>query len=381
MSSEELEEIEKSVRETEEGSRPKYEALQAKYEAEQARRASLHPTERLVEDGTKLRQAMEENADMVALLEVPLSDRSCCRAGDCFYPDSRITQEFRVRVENVRGELSHYRTRQYYHLLCFEAMTNLEEMIASSKFGYDVSGGWGLMVTQWFEHRGWIDLDKVVQYIKNRNDWEKEHPMPPALLRFIFNRDDKNSQDVSETNATNATDSCSKPGTQADWKQEETPPVLQGHVATEPKDCVMLSEVMVQPDVGEGRLQGLYGGNEPLLLQALHPGSDVGAETAGVMSRDVRQQEERLSAIRMRLRRLWDRLHADHAPPVPETHIAAHDLDSDCAEGTGEVQKRRHSDSNDEEVAEVKRRKVQEDGNATKGKQPEKNSTTGDIHS
>lgn len=106
MSSEELEEIEKSVRETEEGSRPKYEALQAKYEAEQARRASLHPTERLVEDGTKLRQAMEENADMVALLEVPLSDRSCCRAGDCFYPDSGSHKSFES-VSKMSGASCH----------------------------------------------------------------------------------------------------------------------------------------------------------------------------------------------------------------------------------------------------------------------------------
>jgi hypothetical protein len=53
MSSEELEEREKFLRESEERSQAKYEARQAKYEAEQARRASVHPTERLVEDGAK----------------------------------------------------------------------------------------------------------------------------------------------------------------------------------------------------------------------------------------------------------------------------------------------------------------------------------------
>jgi hypothetical protein len=55
-------------------------------EAEDARRRSLHPTERLAEDGAKLRKEIESHDDMSVVLEVSASSRSMCRASkDCFY--------------------------------------------------------------------------------------------------------------------------------------------------------------------------------------------------------------------------------------------------------------------------------------------------------
>lgn len=141
MSPEELREIMREMEEQYERDEPKpraeasqREAEAAQREAEAARRASLHPTERLAEDGAKLRQEIESNDDMIAVLEVSRSARAGCRAGDCFYaPRIHIQDEFRIRVEGVRGEFdpAHYRATHYYHVLCFEAMMDLDEMIPS----------------------------------------------------------------------------------------------------------------------------------------------------------------------------------------------------------------------------------------------------------
>ena len=145
LSSEEVHDIFRQVREREERDEPRRRPEAAEREAEISRRASLHPIERLAEDGVKLRKQIESNYDMVAVLEVSRSARAGCRAGDCFYGhrDHSIQDEFRIRVENVRGEWDYYRNMHYYHVLCFEAMMDLEDMIPARKFLCDGNQNWG----------------------------------------------------------------------------------------------------------------------------------------------------------------------------------------------------------------------------------------------
>lgn len=124
---------------------PKRKSQEAQQQAEATRRASLHPTERLAEDGAKLRQVIDSNDDMLAVLEVSRSTEARCRAGsDCFYaPRIEIENELRIRVEGVRGERKYYRAENYYHVRCFEAMMDLEGMIASGKFVLAAGQGGG----------------------------------------------------------------------------------------------------------------------------------------------------------------------------------------------------------------------------------------------
>jgi len=72
-------------------------------EAGAARRAGIHPTERLAEDGAKLQQKIESEPDMAAVLEVSRSHRSRCRANDCFYRDPSIRDRLHIRVDGVRA--------------------------------------------------------------------------------------------------------------------------------------------------------------------------------------------------------------------------------------------------------------------------------------
>jgi hypothetical protein len=151
-------------------------------EAEEARRRSLHPTERLAEDGAKLRKEIESHDDMSVVLEVSVSSRSMCRAGkDCFYihpgdyrERAAIHTDFRIRVNGLRGELSHWRTTHFYHILCFVAMMDVEELIPSKKFTFECGPDWGLMVMKWEMHRGRVNLDVLAKFIDDMEHWEEK---------------------------------------------------------------------------------------------------------------------------------------------------------------------------------------------------------------
>jgi len=97
---------------------------------------------------------------MSVVLEVSVSSRSTCRAGqDCFYcvhprddgyyskQCAEIHDRFRIRVNSVRGEddlsPSHWRTTHFYHVLCFVAMMDVEELIGSKNFYIRIRAGLG----------------------------------------------------------------------------------------------------------------------------------------------------------------------------------------------------------------------------------------------
>ncbi|KAK3305247.1 uncharacterized protein B0T15DRAFT_511182 [Chaetomium strumarium] len=230
----------------------RYDKMVREQEAEEARRRSLHPTERLAEDGAKLRTEIESHDDMSVVLEVSASARAVCRAGrDCFYirpPPSggddyyyqayrdgggggggaAIQDDFRIRVNGVRGELAHWRMHHFYHVLCFVAMMDVEELIPSRKFTFECGPGWGLMVRKWEKHRGRVDLDVLAKFIDDMEQWEEEK---------------------KEENSTSETSAATTSSTQ------EKKPVLRNYVTTTSTDAeagTNLWELMKHPHIWKG---------------------------------------------------------------------------------------------------------------------------------
>jgi len=208
-------------------------------EAEEARRRSLHPTERLAEDGAKLRKEIESHDDMSVVLEVSASSRSTCRAGeDCIYihpgdyhERAAIHADFRIRVNGVRGELSHWRTTHYYHILCFIAMMDVEELIPSKKFRFKRGPSWGLMAMKWEMHSGRVNLDVLAKFIDDMEQWEKKK---------------KNSTFPAAASPGTADGDAETSPTGPPAATQETKPVLQNYV-TNAEGGANLWELMKHP--------------------------------------------------------------------------------------------------------------------------------------
>jgi len=312
--------------------------------AENARRASLHPTERLAEDGAKLLQEIESNDDMVAVLEASRSARAGCRASDCFYyrRDRAIQDEFRIRLENVRGELDHYRTKHYYHVLCFEAMMDLEGMIPARKFLCDPNHNWGLIVRKWFEHRGRIDPKVLVEFIKEREGWEKkQHGGIPLTL-------------VNSVNGPS--------------KEKDTGPVLGDFVTSRP--CELLVSLLQLSEIEAGRMQFISHPSRPFMLQGFGwPGVDrsiegeaYGPKTEEEVRIELEQQQEWQDEKREILRDGWDYWQSP-TDESPGTSVAGDD-ETEPEATTADTHKRGRSMSADGEEKGSKRQKVRCDDDA-----------------
>ncbi|KAB5513625.1 hypothetical protein GE09DRAFT_1295047 [Coniochaeta sp. 2T2.1] len=216
-------------------------------EAEEARRRSLHPTERLAEDGAKLRKEIESHDDMSVVLEVSASSRSICRAGkDCFHvyihpgnyrERAAIHDDFRIRVSGVLGELSHWRTTHFYHILCFVAMMDVEELIPSKKFTFECGPGWGLMVMKWEMHRGRVNLDVLAKFIDDVEQWEEKKENFKSSAAASLGIADGDAE-ASPTRPPAAT--------------QETKPVLQNYV-TNAEGGANLWELMNHPYIWKAK--------------------------------------------------------------------------------------------------------------------------------
>jgi hypothetical protein len=148
-------------------------------DAEWERRCNLPPVERLKEDGQELLRQLERNDRMVFLLqETPPRHpgRAQCRVEDCFYVQAKkakgryITDDYRICVDRDTS----YNGKSYYHVLCFGCMIDLEELIPSKFKMAGTPGRWGLMFQKWFEHKGCINLDKIVAYLEEREAFKKK---------------------------------------------------------------------------------------------------------------------------------------------------------------------------------------------------------------
>jgi hypothetical protein len=345
------------------------EAEDAQREAEIARRASLHPTKRLAEDGVTLRQEIESCDDTIAVLEVSRSTRASCRAGDdCFYASRirAIQDEFRIRVEGVRGRFdpAHYRAKHYYHVLCFEAMMDLEEMIPSGKFVCDSDENWGLLVRKWFQHRGRINEKVLVEYIKEREEWNEKHHyggLSPALIRALFASPERRSADDGTEGISSS--SALAPEATVASREEDGSPVLRDYVTDE--GWVSLFFLLRLPGIWAGRMQFMQDPRQPFRIQAVDPWPDAyerveavqyGPKTEEEASMEIEQQQNRQDEKQETMREVWDIWH----PPATEVldSLDPDDDDAKAAEGAGEGHKRRRSHSDGEE-SEEKRRKIQ----------------------
>ena len=218
------------------------EANKEKWAAEEERRHNLPPAERLKEDGQGLLRELENNDRMVFLLqETPLRHfrRARCQAGDCFYVQAKnpsghdITQDYRICVDKGTS----YNGKYYYHVLCFNWMIDLEELIPSKFKMAGAPWQWGLIIRKWFEHKGCISLDKVAAYLEEWEVYEKErNDFSGEWIMW--------SRNHRECKAEPGTCSCPP------LRNGPDKPVLKDYTTSEEDGCD-LCDVLEHPRVGD----------------------------------------------------------------------------------------------------------------------------------
>lgn len=314
-------------------------------EAGAARRAGIHPTERLAEDGAKLRQKIESEPGMAAVLEVSRSHRSRCRADDCFYRDPSIRDRLRIRVDGVRGDLPHYRTTHYYHIMCFEAIIHVEDMIPSGKFVYDNNDTWGLMMIEWFKHRGWIDPDALAQCMKAWDKWERRHDMVlgPDYRPMLANKMEESIDD---------TEASAIPGKEGEF------PALHNYVAKDPQVCRGLFLLVNHSEIQNMGGRVIQAPWLPSGSQGVAPWEDANAG-GGKLIPEVEEDDDTAVANREKqrkdyrkvmFRRIWDEVHeedvsAAEARPIEDSPGEGGEGDSENCQGGDQKRKRSHTDS------------------------------------
>jgi hypothetical protein len=244
-------------------------------------------------------------------------------------------------------------------------MMDVDDMVPSKKFVCDGGEGWGLIVRKWFQHRGRIKYQVLVEYIKNREDWEKKHcgGMSPAVLKALVAADQR---DVHDGTGAIASSSSSGPETTGNSGKEDDSPVLQDYVMNEL--WVGLSYLLRLPEIWAEGMQLIQHPRQPLMLQAVDPWRDVheGLEleeyrprTEEEVNMETKQDQQRLDGKRYVLRMVWEKWHA----PMTEVPVSSRLVDDDelLAEGVVEGHKRSRSQSADRGD---KRQKIQGDDDA-----------------
>ena len=99
-----------------------------------------------------------------------------CRALECLYATSEsglhgaeIRDEYRIALEWDGQCLA-----EYYHVQCMECMIPLASL-ARLQFKLEGNFTWGLMIGKRMEHRGRIDLDKIVTYMDKLDVYSDSH--------------------------------------------------------------------------------------------------------------------------------------------------------------------------------------------------------------
>ncbi|KAI1748106.1 hypothetical protein F4782DRAFT_518200 [Xylaria castorea] len=152
--------------------------------------------------------------------------RAECSYEDCLHENTqgqRITQHYRITTTDTYS-------KPYYHVDCFEAMVDVQELLACDKLCADNSPyrwnnnwpwQWSLMFRKWFEHKGCINLDALAAYIDKWESYEAE--LPGFSRKFIDAQLKK------------------EPG----WEQMKGPkkPILEGYTTSKEGSCE-LSAIM-----------------------------------------------------------------------------------------------------------------------------------------
>lgn len=222
-------------------------ARHAAWDAEEKRRKELTPEERLKEGGGEKLLDFERDPHTIILLqETPdHGNRGGCRAYPCLKDSSanirncKIHDTHRILVDTGRS----YDRRHYYHLECFLCMGDVARLTPLKFRMQGGPGQWGLMVRKWFQHHGCIDLKKLEDYIKRREEYEKpKKAFDMAHIDWCLNH--------SKTCKDRAEEDCTCP-------QEPEPPVeprLEGYTTAEDQKRGLL-EVLRHPQA-----EALYGG-------------------------------------------------------------------------------------------------------------------------
>ncbi|KAJ2967260.1 hypothetical protein NQ176_g9747 [Zarea fungicola] len=152
-------------------------SIEEELKAESNRREALSPLERLREDGQILQKQIEANTMPAVLQTSPTQGaKAKCRARDCLLGQRYghfhvpIIDEHRIRIYSSG-------TPDYYHVRCFSLMVDVHALIPSK---FVLNGGlqrWPLMVQEWYQQKGHVNMDKIAAYVEEQeayNEAEKE---------------------------------------------------------------------------------------------------------------------------------------------------------------------------------------------------------------
>jgi len=150
---------------------------------------------------------------------------------------------------------------------------DLDEMIPSGKFVCSAGETWGLLVRKWFQHRGRINEKVLVEYIKEREEWDEKHygGLSPALIRALFA--DTERRHAGDGVEGIASSSASVPETAVvSWKEDGSP-ILRDYSTDE--NWVNLFSLLRLPEIGAGRMDFMQDPRRPFMFQAVDPWPDA----------------------------------------------------------------------------------------------------------
>ncbi|KAI0183324.1 hypothetical protein EV127DRAFT_447471 [Xylaria flabelliformis] len=155
-------------------------------EAERRRRPLA---ERRAEDRERNLAEFKHSSELCIFQPTPARGAKAeCSYDDCLHESTqgrRIKQDYRITTTDTDS-------KPYYHVDCFEAMVDVQELLACNKLCADKSPyrwnngrpwQWSLMFRKWFEHKGCISLDAIAAYI---DEWERYEEELPEFSRKCF---------------------------------------------------------------------------------------------------------------------------------------------------------------------------------------------------
>lgn len=216
---------------------------------------------------------------------------------------------------------------------------------------------------KWFQHGGRINEKVLVEYIREREEWDKNHPggLSLALIRAAFAATERRGADDGSEGT--ASSSASGPETTVASRNEDGPPILRDHVID--GGWVSLFVLLRRPEIKAGRMHFMQDPRRPFMFQTVDPWPDAyerveakeyGPKTEEEVRVEVERQRNRQDKKQETMRMVWEVWHRP-ATEVPDS-LDPEDDDAEPAQDAGEGHKRRRSHFDGEE-SEDKRRKVQ----------------------
>ncbi|KAF4463371.1 hypothetical protein FALBO_9800 [Fusarium albosuccineum] len=176
------------------------EANRARRKEEFERRCNLGIEGRLREDGDALVRELKASNCLVFLQVTPTHQSHCRAAQDCLVKHDReqngtqeqllqrgqspltITDAYRIGV----GRDGPRQRLQFYHVVCFDKMTDLASLTPDWFVLCSLHNQWGVMFRELFRHKGQVNLAKIAEYIDAENEYqETAQPSSFAIHRAM----------------------------------------------------------------------------------------------------------------------------------------------------------------------------------------------------